>query len=344
MRRDTLHSLLPLVLLSLALGIGSPASAQEPAHEPKTPLVFIVHSYDAGYVWSQGISQGIREALHGKARLDTFHLDVKQDTDPENLRARAEHILARIEALRPQVVIAADDAAQQHFVAPYLKGRATPQVIFCGVNAPPALYGFPAQNVSGVRGRWHFRQSFALLKAIAPKVRRIVFLTDGSESSSYVLGDLKDDQRQHGAFAMRVRVERADSFQQWQHEVRDSQKRADALAVGIYHALRDERTGETVSPEDVIAWTNTVNKLPSLGFSDYAIRHGQLCGVLGSAHEQGILAGAMALTVLEHGVAAGSLPVRVNQTGIVLVNLKTAERLGIAIPFAIIEAAGVVVK
>jgi ABC-type uncharacterized transport system substrate-binding protein len=344
MRRDTLASLLLLALLPLTLCMGAAAFAQEPAHEPKTPLVFIVHSYDAGYVWSQGISQGIREALRGKAHLDTFYLDVKQNPDPESLRAKAEHILARIEALRPQVVIAADDAAQQHFVAPYLKGRATPQVIFCGVNAPPSLYGFPARNVSGVRGRWHFRQGFGLLKAIAPKVTRIVFLTDGSESSSYVLGDLRDDQRQHGDFAMRVRVEQADSFQQWQAKVRGSQKNAHALAVGIYHALRDERTGKTVSPEEVIAWTNTANKLPSLGFSDYAIRHGQLCGVLGSAQEQGTLAGAMARTVLERGVTAGSLPLRVNQTGIVLVNLKTAERLGIVIPFAIIEAAGVVVK
>jgi ABC-type uncharacterized transport system substrate-binding protein len=346
MRRCPLYSLLLLALLPLAL---LPAAfAQKPPDEPppktNTPLVFIVHSYDAGYLWSQGISQGVQEVLRGKARLDTFHLDVRQDMDPERVRARAKDILAHIEALKPQAVIAADDAAQQHLVAPYLKGRATPQVIFCGVNAPPGKYGYPARNVSGVRGRWHFRQSFELLKTIAPKVKRVVFLTDDSESSAYVLGDLEEDRRRHGAFAMQVRVERAGTYQQWQARVRASQKSTDALAVGIYHSLRDERTGEAMSPETVIAWTNSVNKLPSLGFSDYAIRHGQLCGVLGSSHEQGVLAGTMARTVLERGVNAGSLPVRVNQNGIVLVNLKTAERLGLVIPFAIIEAAGVVVQ
>jgi hypothetical protein len=41
---------------------------------------------------------------------------------------------------------------------------------------------------------------------------------------------------------------------------------------------------------------------------------------------------------------AGGLPVRINQKGVVVVNLKTAERLEIILPFAIIEAAGVVVK
>jgi len=344
MRRDTLHPLLLLVLLPLALGIGPAASAQETPHEPKTPRVFIVHSYDADYVWSQGISQGIREALRDKAILDTFHLDFKQDMDPESLRAKAENILARIEAIKPQVVIAADDAAQEHFVVPHLKGRATPQVIFCGVNAPPGKYGYPAQNVSGVRSRWHFRQGFDLLKTLAPKVRRLVFLTDDSESSSFVLGDFRADQRQHGPFAMQVSVQQAATFQQWRRAVRASQSQADALAFGIYHALRNERTGETVPPETVMAWTGQANKLPTLGFVDYVLEDGQLCGVLGSAHEQGLLAGAMVRRVLERGVAAGSLPVRANQTGIVLVNLKTAERLGIIIPFAIIEAAGVVIK
>jgi len=66
--------------------------------------------------------------------------------------------------------------------------------------------------------------------------------------------------------------------------------------------------------------------------------------VLESRHEQGALAGAMARQVLERGITAGSLPVRLNQKGVVVVNLKTAERLGLLLPFAIIEAASVVIK
>jgi ABC-type uncharacterized transport system substrate-binding protein len=48
--------------------------------------------------------------------------------------------------------------------------------------------------------------------------------------------------------------------------------------------------------------------------------------------------------VLERGVKAGALPVRRNQKGEVLVNLKTAQRLNIDIPYAIIDAAGFVIK
>lgn len=329
-----------LVLLGLALWCQTLALAGAPAR------VVVVHSYNPEYVWTQNISLGIQEALHGlKPDITTLYLDAKRTPEPEVLRQHAEEILQQIEALAPQVVIAADDAAQQYLVAPHLKGRAAPQVIFCGVNAPLNLYGFPAANVSGVRERWHTRESIALMQRIVPKARSFAFLTDDSESSQHVLNDLRKDMRKGSPYALRpVAVEAVGTFQQWQSKVRSYQKKADALAVGIYHSLRDERTGLVVPPETVSAWTASANRLPTIGFTDYAVEHGLLCGVLESAHEQGWLAGQLARIMLEQGVAAGTLPVRINKKGIVMLNLKTAERLGLIIPFEIISAAGLVVR
>jgi hypothetical protein len=240
-----------------------------------------------------------------------------------------ETILAQIDDARPKAVIAADDAAQELLVVPYLKGRASPQVIFCGVNAPLARYGYPARNVSGVRSVWHFRQSFGLLHAIVFRARRAVFLTDASESSDHIVRDLATELRRGGPFGpLRVQPVRPATFQQWQRAVRSAQTGADALALGIYHALRDERTGETVSPEEVMNWTNAANRLPTVGFADYAIRHGQLCGVLGSAREQGGLAGEMVRQTLERGVEAGRLRVREKPLRHCSGEIKTAKRLG----------------
>lgn len=333
-----------LFFLLAALCAGSPAFAQTNDAGPQGQRIFIVHSYNPEYIWCQSINKGVEDALRGKAKTDIFYLDAKRDRNPESLHRKANDILQRIEADRPQVVVAVDDAAQQLLVVPHLKGRATPQVIFCGVNAPLKNYGYPAQNVSGVRERWHFRQGFDLLKLIAPKARRLVLITDDSESSSFVLADLAADRRKSGPFAMQIDTKRVDSFQQWQAQVLGAQSRAGALALGIYHSLQDERTGKTVPPETVNEWTTKANKLPTLGFADYVLEHGQLCGVIESGHEQGALAGGMARQVLERGAKAGSLGVLINQKGIVVLNLKTAERLGVTIPFALIQAAGVVIQ
>jgi ABC-type uncharacterized transport system substrate-binding protein len=341
MSRNTL-----LFLFLIILCAGPPAFALDNATEPQGPRVVVVHSYHHEYIWVHAVNQGIKEALQGlNPHIETFYLDAKHDLDVESLRKKAQGILERIEALKPLVVITVDDAAQVYLAAPHLKDRASPQVIFCGVNAPLKKYGFPARNVSGVRERWHFRQSFSLLKEIAPRARRVVFLTDESESSFYVLADLKEDRRLGGAFALpQVTVEQVGTYQQWQRKVLASQTQADFLAMGIYLSLRDERTGKVVSADTVNAWTKKANKLPTIGFADYVLEHGQLCGVIESGQEQGAVAGSMARHVLERGVAAGSLPVRINQKGVVVVNLKTAESLGIVLPFAIIEAAGVVIK
>lgn len=335
-----------LFLPLLALAMGGTAFANPPLEKSPQQTVLVVHSYDPEYIWTQAVSQGIKQGLHGhKVKLETLYLDAKRDPEPEHLRDKALEILERIKASKPQVVITVDDAAQLYLAKPHLKGQASPQVIFCGVNAPLSLYGFPAANVSGVRERWHFREGFALLKKIKPTMRSAALLVDDSESSGFVLDDFKADFKRNGPYAVKIAgVEKIRTYQQWQRLVKYYQSRTDALAFGIYHSLVDETTGRTVSADAVNAWNTANNKLPTLGFADYAEGHGLFCGVLESGHEQGLLAGAMAHTLLNTGAMAGGLPVRINQKGRVVLNLKTAERLGLQIPYEIINAAEVVIK
>lgn len=332
-----------LVLLLLAPS-GTVAGGRTRAAQPLS--VFVVQSYDQEYNWTQNINEGIRAGLRGlNVSFQYFYMDAKRVPNPESLRQSAQEILRLIEAQAPQVVIAVDDAAQIYLVEPFLKGRSSPQVIFCGVNAPISLYGFPASNVSGVRERWHFREGFALLKKIRPGIRSVAVISDDSESSGYVLDNLSEDLKKAGPFALKLSgVERIRTFQDWQSKILSYQTRTDALAIGIFHSLVDLETGQVVPPGNVIAWTNSVNKKPTLGFSDYVQGQGILCGVLESGHEQGYLAGTMARRVLSSGTRAGTLPVRINQKGIVFLNLRAAERFGLSIPYELIEAAEMLVQ
>jgi len=310
------------------------------------PRVYVLQSYNPEYVWCQHIDQGIAEALESTgAVIRHSYMDAKRKPSPGWLRKVAEAVLAEIRTFDPDVVIAADDVAQQYVVAPYLKDKPRPQVVFCGVNAPVSLYGYPASNVSGVRERWHFREGFALVKRIVPDAGNIVFLMDDSESSHYVIDDLHEDQAKGGPFALKLAgVESVRNFSQWKAAVLKYRDSADTVAIGLYQTILDDGAGKVVPPEEVAAWTAGAMPKPSLGFADVAIEHGVLCGILESGHEQGYLAGEMARAVLERGLKAGELPVRINQKGVIMVNLKTAERLGVEIPYEIIEAAGVVIK
>jgi len=326
----------------LCLLVPTESTLASPAH----PSVLIVHSYSAENTWTQQINAGIKAGLAGLSlQRETVYMDAKRHPDEASLQIVAASILETIRRLDPDVVIAVDDAAQDHLVVPYLRGLPRPQVIVCGVNAPFSKYGYPARNVSGVRGRWHYRDGFALLKKIAPHAGTVAFLVEDSETGGYAVADLLDDKRQNGAYALHITVvEKVRTFQHWQRLIRSLQKRVGSLALPLYHSLRDEKTGAVVPPEQVMAWTNSVNKLPTVGFVDYAQNHGLLCGVLASGEEQGHLAGDMALAVLSTGKPAGTFPVQRNRRGVVMVNLKAARKLGISIPYEIIEAAGIVVQ
>lgn len=338
--RPCARTLLACLACLVLLALPARTDAAQPAR------VLIVHSYDPEFVWTRLVNQGVAEALKGLAVVtDVAYMDAKRRPDPERLRSSAAEILERIQAQRPQVVIAVDDVAQEYLVVPHLKDRPGPQVLFCGVNAPPARYGFPASNVSGVRERWHFRDGLALLRELAPSVRNAALLIEDTETGKSAVADLREEERQGGPYAVRLaKVELVRTFQQWQALVRRSQAQVQALVLPLYHSLVDEATGQVVPPDKVMAWTNSENRLPTLGLLDYSKEHGQLCGVLESGQEQGFLAGTMAREVLSRGVSAGSLPVRVNRRGVVLINLKTAQRLKIAVPYHLIESAGVLVR
>jgi len=357
MRRATLLSLLFLCASVCVLAGQRPALAAEPtatgalteadtAAHTRLPRVLVVHSYTKDYPWTQAIDKGLHDGLRDtRARIETAYLDAKRDQSPESLQAKALALLERIQAVDPQVVIAVDDPAQIYLSAPHLRGRAKPQVIFCGVNAPLKNYGFPAANVSGVRERWHFRQSVDLLQQISPRVRRVGLVTDDSETSVFLLAGIREEMAKGGPMTVTVAgLNKVATFQQWQRTVLRLQGRADALAVGLFHSLRDERTGQVVAPEKVHAWTEAANRLPTIGFGEYARKHELLCGILSSGWEQGALAAAMARSILEQGKKAGELPVRLNQKGLVYINLKTAKRFGIIVPYGIIEAGEEVVR
>lgn len=327
--------------LAWALAVdAAPARAGQPRR------VFVVHSYNPEYIWTHNLNQGLIEALKDLEVVYEYHyMDAKRRPSPEWLKKTAAEAMKKIRAFNPDVVVTVDDAAQEYLAEPFLKGAARPQVIFCGVNADPAKYGFPAENVSGVRETWHFRDGFKLLKRVAPATRKVLFLIDSSESGRYVLDDLHQELARHGAFAVELAAAVAvTTFAQWREVIARDPEGYDAVAMGLYQSILDEVTGRSMDSAELARWTRETTGKPTLGFTDVAMEHQMLCGVLESAHEQGFLAGEMAARVLLNGMKAGELPMRVNEKGVIMLNLGEAERLGLEIPFDLIEAAGVVVR
>ena len=137
-------------LLACSLFYASSALAEERFK------VLVVFSYEQDYLWEVEIREEIEKVFSPYADLTFFYMNTKVAL--ENGSEKAVEAFSLYQQLQPDGVIAVDDNAQSLFVVPYLKNRVSTPVIFCGVNADPKAYGYPAENVSGILERYHFEE------------------------------------------------------------------------------------------------------------------------------------------------------------------------------------------
>lgn len=300
--------------------------------------VLLVHSYHSGYPWVDVITRGVQMALDGQhIEVKTFYMDTKRRTDlawKEQAGAEAKEIVAQ---WQPDVVIAADDNAQQYFAKDYVETDG-PSVVFCGVNAKLSVYGYPARNVTGILERPHFAESLGMLSRLLPQARHIAIVTDDSPTSTGAI-----DYMIAPAPWRIVSCEQPRTLEQWRAAIGSAQNRADAIAVYMYHTLKDGDGQTSVEPSQVMSWTVKNSRIPIVGFSIFAVDDGVLCGYLESGVEHGFKAGQMAREILD-GTAPGEIPIVTALEGHAMINLATARDLDIEVPSRVLIETAIVVE
>ena len=133
--------------------------------------VLVVMSYEQMNPWCVEIKDGIDSALGNRCEVTYFYMDTKVNLEGGVQKAKEAYSLFK--DLQPDGVITVDDNAQSMFVLQYLNDKAKTPVMFCGVNAEPEKYGYPASNVSGILERAHVNESIALAKQLVPSIKTI---------------------------------------------------------------------------------------------------------------------------------------------------------------------------
>ena len=291
--------------------------------------MLLVHSYHQGYRWVDTITEGVRSAIQGTGlELDIFCMDAKRHTDEAWKIDAGRRARQRVDQYHPDIILAADDDAQQYFAAFYLN-TALP-VVFTGVDADPSKYGYPAANVTGVIERPHFKESLAFARALCTHgrlrpIKRIAVLSCHDSTSILALGFMKQEQ-------LDVEVAEwlmVDDFDDWKKAVERFNRSVDAIVIRSYQAVKKPGSAENVAPRDVAAWTCRHATVPTIAFHDFEIEDGLLVGVVKSGQEYGRIPAEYALRILA-GTPPSSLPIIKPGQGIKMINCATARRLGIS--------------
>lgn len=311
-----------------------PSPEQSPAPATEVAIladkrVLLVHSYHKEYEWVAQVTRGVKRSFEKTSvQLEMFHMNMKQRGDEAWKTESGNAAAAVVEQWDPDVVIVADDCAQEHFARRYV-GRHRPQIVFCGVTGDPSHYGYPASNATGVVRRPNFEATLRLLQLLVPDARRIAVITDNSTTS----GNAIRYMREHGG-STEVEVvcwDTPDTFDEWQHSIERVQDSVDAIAVYLYHTVAQPDSLLAMEPREVMAWTVENSKVPVLGFFAFAVDDGALCGMVESGVDHGLEAGNIALSILS-GKTAADHPIGVVHCSQSVLNRDSARRLDIEVP------------
>lgn len=317
-------------IIFITLMICSPAIAAK--------KVLLVHSYYSDYPWVNDITTGVKKGLEGSgAELEIFYMDTKRKTSEEWKIEAGQLAMKKVEEYKPDLIITADDNAQQYF-GKYYNGKDIP-VVFTGVNDDLSKYGYPSSNAIGVIQKAIFAESIELLLRIKPDVKKIAVISDDGETSTAILNYMKTLK----VPVQVVSFDQPSTFAEWKALITKYQTTVDAIAVNLYQTVK-EAIGQDSLPQKIIMdWTMEHNKLPTIGFFPDAFDDGILCGIAESGEVQGYEAAKIAVQILQ-GKKPTDFQVVIPTKGLVIINMKTAEKLGIKIPFDVIESANKIIE
>nr|WP_320010401.1 ABC transporter substrate binding protein [uncultured Desulfobulbus sp.] len=316
----------------------SPACAKN-IHQQQ---VLVVHSYHKDQVehvmeMDKGIAQVLSEGKYG---LHSYYMDTKRHTEESWKRKAGAKAKEMVRQIHPELVLAMDDNAQKYFTQDYAGKPGPPWFVFGGVNKEPEEYGFPAENVTGVLERPNILESIKLLLKIKPDVRRILIMADKSATTDPMIDYCK-------TLSLPVTVvayEQPLTLEEWKKNLEHYHGQVDAVGLYVLRTITRSKTDSTkVMEQELIDIINRDYHLPTVGFFDSAAASGVLCAISVSMREQGVAAATIAKHILD-GRRPGDIPVRPTDQGRIQLNLRTAEHLGIQIPYSIIKRAEVVIR
>lgn len=287
------------------------------------PKVLVVFSYEPDYLWEVEIREELEKALGHRAELTFFYMNTKVDL--KNGPTKAAEAYKLFLSLQPDGVISVDDNAQELFVVPYLKNKTKVPVIFCGVNADPNIYGYPAENVTGILERYHFEETLALNRQLAGKTDRFVLMVNRSPLAQLVVNQLEKEK--NNLSAELVAVLQPETLPDALEMAKKYRHQADLLVLLTLKGIVDQQ-GQPVSDAEAISSVAAAFNKPTAATAEFVIRNGVLSGVLASGQEQGEQA-ALMLSKALRGLPVKDMPVIRNHQGRRMINVTTMKRLGI---------------
>jgi len=285
--------------------------------------VLVVMSYEESYPWVTDIRNGIESVLADSCTIRYLYLNTKTEREASAKRAREAYEAYR--NFMPDGVIVSDDDAQSMFVIPYLKDRVSTPVMFCGVNAEPESYGYPATNISGVLEREPMKESLLFLSQLLPSIKRFGLIIERGPTGIAVQNQLEEEADQYPIRFIGTRF--ASTMDEALKAVEELRSSCDALLYITMEGVTDSM-GRPLSDREIMPLLLEVFKKPVFTNAMYRVKYGALSAIVKTGQEHGILSSEMLLKAM-NGTEVSKIPITQNRFGRRVLNVDALRKLGI---------------
>ncbi len=305
------------------------------------PDVLILHSYNLGEIWTDGVMAGMQEAFAKSGvnlRLQVEYMDTKRFHDPTYLAQLLDVVLTyKLQRTHFDLLLLSDNDAFNFALRHRNDLFADTPIIFCGVNnfQPQMIAG--VRDITGVAEYPDFRATLDVALRFHPAARRIV-----------VIGSARNETDRQNyrlllpilpEFAGRVRFEHWDDL-----PLEDLVGRLGNVGpetIVFINGLVTDREGRTIPfPESTLALHDATNA-PLYSAWDFFLGEGIVGGRLVSSRRHGELAARLALRLL-NGEAPDAIPVVEEGTNVYMFDDSELRRF--AIPHSALPADSVVIN
>lgn len=291
--------------------------------------ILYIDSYNEGYAWSDGITDGINHVIkRTEIELRIHRMDTKRHRSESFKQQAALKAKRLIETFRPDVVITSDDNAAKYLIMPYYRNSIIP-FVFCGINWDASVYGLPCDNVTGMIEVAPVPQLIDYLKRYA-KGNRVGFLAPN------LLSAKKEVDQYKKAFGIDLKTVYSENIAAWKDAFIRFQREVDMLIIDSDGGLYQQHQ------KDLIEFVERHSRIPSGTILDFMAPY-VLITFAKVAAEQGAWAAETALRILD-GTAPKDIPVASNQDGYLIVNARIAKASGVEIPYSVLKSAWKIIE
>lgn len=274
-------------------------------------------------------TKGIKEVLGAAgAQVEFFYMGVGKVAAQE-LPAKAEAAKAKIAEYKPDVIIISGNESMA-FV-----GKDVTDVPVLFVHLLGDVTKYVRENVSGLFQKTYNMDIFALCNQFFGAKTIAIFGSAEKRVDAFLGGMKKKKDLLKKKTGVEITAfEQAATFDEWKEKIKSV--KADVIYLGPRDGILDG--GKVVPKKELTVWTTQNAPVPCVSGGPRAAKDGALFSITLSIYRGGVEVAEMAVEIL-NGKNVSEMPAKPIEKGALHINTKTAQRLGIDIPFDVLEVA-----